>query len=429
MQQVPTLNPSPTSCLHRAPVPVQVKVQEDHPLQYAGAHHLSGLRQLQHLALWANWDDRKEWYLGGYASKEDCTSLPAQLLSALTCLTRLESNVFTVSLPDLSSCVNLQHLVSCMALDGRPQSTHYQQLQPADWSGLAHLTRLTQLRMLNASCWVATPGACEALSKLTGLQVAAAAGLCQNFLPALAACQQLTELIGEWHWAFDKEVRIDAALALPQVVVLGSNNKREDACFQHFPNLRHWRSDVLVDGGQVRLGSVISPPDLHSLCQHCTGLMELVLTAADSSFDAPDLDDQPGRVAALQSLTHLRQLTCLKFTPHDSFELLALVQAACVLEGHSLRELHVSEGNSTEVSRHAWMQLGKLRQLRQLSVEGRGYTYACLAVDAAVFLGALSGCGAVLLSLPGPTWPFEEAPAALRRAGLPAPRVELHGSS
>jgi hypothetical protein len=240
---------------------VQVQQQAQQPLQYAGAYHLSSLTQLKHLAIWADWNNPKEWYLGGYACKEDCPCLPAQLLSSLTSLTRLESNVFLVSLPHLSSCVNLQRLVSCVALDGLPRSGYYQQLRPADWAGLAHLTALTELRMLNACWWATTPEASNALSKLTGLQVAAVAGVCQNFLPALTACQQLTALTGEWHWALQEEKRINDAFVLPQVLALGSNNRREDACFQQFPNLRHWRSDVLVHGGQVKLGSVMSPPD------------------------------------------------------------------------------------------------------------------------------------------------------------------------
>jgi hypothetical protein len=154
--------------------------------------------------------------------------------------------------------------------------------------------------------------------------------------------------------------------------------------------------------------------------------VELVLTAGGSSFDAPGLSDQPQRVAAVQALTSLRQLTCLRFTPYDSCEFLGLVQACCVLEGHSLQELHVSKGSSTQVSAAAWMQLGKLRQLRQLSVNIRAAdTHASLAANTAVFLGTLSGCGAVLLSLPGPIVSFEGGLAALQRAGLPAPQVEV----
>jgi hypothetical protein len=103
------------------------------------------------------------------------------------------------------------------------------------------------------------------------------------------------------------------------------------------------------------------------------------------------------------------------------------VQACCVLEGHSLRELHVTGPRwYSNVTVPAWLKLGQLWQLRKLSVHiACSRTYDALVEQAQVVLSALGGCGStVVLRLPGPVEPFDAALAALREAGLPAPLVE-----
>jgi hypothetical protein len=153
-----------------------------------------------------------------------------------------------------------------------------------------------------------------------------------------------------------------------------------------------------------------------------------VLRASDRTLIGSN--DVVNCAAAIDSMTALQQLTCLKFTPGTDLELLALVRACCVLEGHSLQELHVSEGDirlSIEVvpppATATWIQLVQLRQLRKLAVRiVSRTTHDALAAEAVVFLGALSGCKTVSLRLPSLTFvPFEDARAELSRVGWPVP--------
>lgn len=233
-----------------------------------------------------------------------------------------------------SACVHLQHLAVCTAQSSR-------QLKPADWASLAQLSCLTELCLLNAVFQKASPEACAALSKLTRLQVITAYKLPQTFVPALTACVQLTEIIGTWQPLCNND---RAVVCLPQVLVLNIPTAADDArsCFERFPNVRHLREDVLVDGVHHLYAYAMEPLHLSDLCKHCTHLQRLVLTAAGSSFasDADHLDC----VAAIQSLTALQHLTRLDFTPYDNPEFLALIQSCCVLDDHSLQELHVSDG-------------------------------------------------------------------------------------
>lgn len=381
--------------------------------------HLSGLKQLQHLIIWAQWDEPDEWYYDG----NDWSDSHAQPFAAMPGLTRLESNICGLeALVELSSCRNLQHLAICMT------RTHS---LPVDWASIAVLTQLTQLRLLNASLSEASEKACEAFSKLTRLQVVAAAGWSQDFLPALTACVQLTEISGDWTW-----MRSSAEHALPQVLVLEGIVMPPDRDVSHcaaqmglFPSLRHLRADVLVDGSQYQCSSALAPSDLSCLSRHCTGLQKLVLTARHGTLT----HDMVDCVAAIRSMTSLQHLACLKFTARTNLELLALVRACCVLEGHSLQELHVFEvGMQLFVDQPApaaaaWMQLGQLRQLPTLEVcIASKQTHDALAAEATVFLSALFGCRTVLLRLPCLSFePFENAQAELRRVGWPVQSLNI----
>jgi hypothetical protein len=287
---------------------------------------------------------------------------------------------------------------------------------------------LTQLRLLNIDMPEACSEACAALSKLKKLQIIAAALWHPGSLPAVSACTQLTELCGEWEVGDGS-----AVLPLPQVLVLCG--AWWNAPVELFPNLHHYRASACVDGGPAFEFS-ISPAQLQSLCTHCTSLRELVLTSIGGSLWL--VTDEPGpvaaseRVSAIQSLTALQHLTCLKFTPRDDFELVALVKAACVLEGHSLQELHLNEAGADEnegVSAPAWMQLGQLRQMHKVALRIRtGVTCRDLGAAAFVFLSALYGCRCVHLQLPG--WnpglmdPFMAAVTAAEAAGLQIPKIE-----
>jgi hypothetical protein len=190
----------------------------------------------------------------------------------------------------------------------------------------------------------------------------------------------------------------------------------------------------------MQFDNAVSLEGLQSMCKHCTGLRELDLTAFNSSFDcfredSSDDDDGDtgstlGEAAALQSLTSLQHLTCLKFAPSEDFVLLSLVQACCVLEGHSLRELHVMQGHGhwydVKTSAASWMQLGQLRQLHKLVLVVTRYVlHDSLAKDAAVFLAGLSHSRHVLLKLTGSLDPFVTALEEIKEVGIWAPQVTL----
>jgi hypothetical protein len=214
---------------------------------YEASEHLSGLKKLQHLVIWAHWDEPPEWYYG-----VACAAVPGQPFAAMLGLTRLEFNAFGLdTLEELSSCRNLQQLAVCMTR---------RSLRPADWGSISHLTQLTELRLLNADLTEANAEACEACSKLTKLQVAAAAVWSQAFVPALTACVRLTEVSGDWTW-----VGSSAGHVLPQVLVLegmvipANRVELHGAQLGLFPRLRHLRADVLVDGSQFLVSHVISP--------------------------------------------------------------------------------------------------------------------------------------------------------------------------
>jgi hypothetical protein len=166
-----------------------------------------------------------------------------------------------------------------------------------------------------------------------------------------------------------------------------------------FPSLRQLRADVLVEGSQCPNAFVMSPLDLSHLCMQCTGLQELALTAQIWTLTPYDSLET---VAAIQSMTSLQHLTSLKFTPRNDLALLALVRACCVLEGHSLQQLHVSEGCFTPRQRPgiiaaAWMQLGQMRRLRKLAVRiPLTPTHSDLAGQAAVFM---TGCSVLAVAL------------------------------
>jgi hypothetical protein len=184
------------------------------------------------------------------------------------------------------------------------------------------------------------------------------------------------------------------------------------------------REGVLFDGTQHELEVGLSTSDLLSVVQHCTGLRDLLLAAEEESLWASD--EEPSTVAAIQSLTRLQHLTRLVFTPGNSRDHLALVQACRVLEGHSLRELHITESTLAEVELAAWLQLGQLQWLHKLLVQLVDSDLSdSLAKDAEIFLSSLSGCRSVHLCLPGSTEPFSTALAALEEAGMPAPTVVL----
>jgi hypothetical protein len=415
---------SPNQTMLHARVPLQFEAEKT---WYGVVRQLSGLKQLQHLAIWAkDWDftycdHRYNWY-GGWPE------LPYQLLSSLTALTRLETNICDVSsLAAVSSCVNLQHLLACLESGNMEVETDNHELEPEHWEHLAPLTRLTELWLMNVGFISAIPEACDALSKLSRLQVVAAAHWSSKFLPALAACVRLTEICGDWTGGECPGV------AMPQVLVLSGAH---GAQLEYFPNVSHYRVDVCVDGlPALPSFCMLSPLYLQSMCMHCTGLKELDLTAIDSSLSravvGPHVElsacSAGMHAAAIRSLTSLHQLTCLKFTPGDNLQLLSLVQACCVLEGHSL---HVNQGLEPtgffDMSAGAWLQLGQLRQLRKLSVE-IGCQQICdhLGKEALAFLSAVSRCGSVVLKLLGSSLPYEAALVALREAGMPVPHVDL----
>jgi hypothetical protein len=127
---------------------------------------------------------------------------------------------------------------------------------------------------------------------------------------------QLTEICGGWDESSEWP-----GFTLPRVLVLSkAMGKLRANCF---PNLRHFRANVAIDGvREWDNDNNISPAYLQSTCKHCTGLRELDLTAHNSSFAWRDLDAAPPEssaeeVAAVQSLTSLRHLTRLSFTPSD----------------------------------------------------------------------------------------------------------------
>lgn len=391
------------------------------PGDYAAVQHLSSLTQLEQLGIWVSeWeqDDRAARYYGDKA----WPVLPAQLLSTLTGLSRLGSDLFAVeSLGSIGSCVRLQQLSVCVRQDSR-------QLGPDDWAGLAQLTCLTELRLPNAHMFEASSEACAALGKLSKLQLMGAAWWSPAFLPALTACVQLTQICGMWGSATGVE-HAGATSVLPQVSVLTGT---AGSCpVGSFPDLSKFQGAWLADGWEFLYLSFGSPSILESLSQHCTKLVELDMTAASSSVarqqhDPVEATASRVRVAAIQSLTSLQHLTCLKFTPPDDCELVALVHACSVLEGHSLQELHLNEGDALRgVTAAAWMQLRQLRALPKLFLQFRSNTTSTqLAKDAFVFFSALSGCGSVQLRLSYPSMIriFSNALRELRQAGLPAPQ-------
>lgn len=297
---------------------------------YAAVHHLSFLTQLQHLSIGGKWYNNSRYRNNSSILRP---VLPPQLLPAMSGLRSLESNLYSVgTLTGLSCCANLQHLKVCLNADST-------KLGPDDWAGLAGLTALTQLCLLNVELLDATPEACTALSKLTRLQIAAAFKWSQAFLPALTACVQLTEVFGRWQWLDSSE---RAAVTLQRLLVLNTPGVTEGppARYECFPNLRCLRQDVEVDSTPCLPDAAMHPSDLWSLCQHCTSLRELLLPADYYSLE-PETNGL-SCVAAIQSLTSLRLLTRLDFTPASGHELMALVQACCVLEGHSLQELRIT---------------------------------------------------------------------------------------
>jgi hypothetical protein len=414
-------------------------VQNTNPLQDVGLHQLSGLTQLQHLAIrMHDWDDgeRKQHY--DLYEGIDMLTDAVPSVYGLTALTRLETDLSSgLTLFGISSCVSLQHLAVCVS-DG---------LQPQEWGYLAPLTRLTQLRLLGAILEEPTPEAFAALSGLTKLQAAAASTWSPGFLLALTNNRQLTEIGGSWQHDDSSESSGPPGWDLPHVLTLSPGLCTPP--FELFPNLRHFRADKFLLEHPNPDPATIHDVTLHSLCRDCTGLRELVLTAGDKGLvgsfyesqyiilpmGAPPAAYSSGCTAALQALTSLQRLTCLKFCPSSKYELLALVQACSVLERHSLQEVHVVErstGSFGQPQGHgrlnaaAWSQLGRLRRLRLLSVvitcQG---TYRRLVREADVFLSALSGCGPVVLHLPGYTAPFDAALFELQAAGVPAPHVEL----
>jgi hypothetical protein len=274
----------------------------------------------------------------------------------------------------------------------------------------------------------ACPAACEALRGLTNLQQAAPAYWAPEFLPALTACVQLTCISGQWKEAGS----VFAGVPLPQVYELFTAGGT--APFRFFGNLQTLRASITVDTCAIAALVVEPAAYLPSLCRHCTALRELQLDAdrvgIPAGADQPAAVDSRARVVAVQTLSALQHLTLLVFTPRDNTEQLALVKACCVLEQHSLREPHLSQGLDTSVTPAGWMQLGKLAQLRQLSLRLRDpVVIQPLAEEAFVFLSALSGCEFVSLRLPGGYGEvadkFHEALAALSEAGLPAPQLDF----
>jgi hypothetical protein len=230
-------------CRLFAHVPVQI---ED-ACVYDAVHHLSSLRHLQHLAFWAD-----DWVGDEHMERFDSVAgfpiLPQQLLSSLTALTRLESNLFDVeSLAAVSSCVNLQHLSVCL-------EQHFESTAQQQWAALAPLTRLTELRLLNAYIKTASPQACETLKGLSRLQCMGVGLLGPTFAPALTECLQLTEICGEWA---QSSKCVEAVLL--QVRVL--SGAAGDAPFECFPQLSHLHADTYVDGVPA-IWSLITRPTL-----------------------------------------------------------------------------------------------------------------------------------------------------------------------
>jgi hypothetical protein len=220
-----------------------------------------------------------------------------------------------------------------------------------------------------------------------------------------------------------------AGVALPQVLALSGACRTPPA--QYLSNLHHFHGNTCIDGCPFYDLCVLPSSELQLLCKHCTNLQELAVTAHHGSIAPEGDDDQVPEycvtVAAIGSLTSLQQLTCLKFTPRDDFELVALVTACCVLESHSLQELHMSESTELKVTPGAWLQLSQLRQLRQLTLKltFRGtFEYYSRAAEAALLVSALSGSKNVSLQLPigggDLSGVITEAVAAVLEAGLPA---------
>lgn len=391
----------------------------------AAVQHLSSLTQLEQLGICASgWSqgDRAAWYYGDRL----WPVLPSQLLSGLTALTQLEGNFFAVDLPaSIGSCMRLQKLAVCLRHDS-------QQLGVDGWACLARLTCLTELRLLNAHMFEASSEACAALRKLSKLQLIGAACWSPAILPALTACVQLSQICGKWI-ATSARAYAPATAVLPGVTVLAG---AAGACpFESFPNLSSFQGACLADGLEFLHPGFGLPSILESLSQHCTNLCELDMTASSSSvagraYHSAEAAARSVRVAAIRSLTALQHLTCLKFTPRDDYELVALGHACSVLEGHSLQELHLNQGRNSEVTAAAFMQLRHLRALPKLFLHLVSQdAITDLATDALMFLSALSGCRAVQLRLPVFCEPpmlrkFTTALKDLRDAGLPAPQFD-----
>jgi hypothetical protein len=109
----------------------------------AATVQLKSLTQLEQLIIWvADWE---EDFRTKYFDAGPQTFFTNELLSSLTALTRLESNLFSVeSLAAVSSCVGLQHLGICLSED-------ITQMASAEWAFLAQLSGLKSLRLMNAT--------------------------------------------------------------------------------------------------------------------------------------------------------------------------------------------------------------------------------------------------------------------------------------
>jgi hypothetical protein len=78
---------------------------------YEAVRHLSGLSQLQHLVIWAQWDEPTEWYY----STINWSAPPTLPFAGMPWLTQLECNACGLEgLEGLISCHKLQHLSICL---------------------------------------------------------------------------------------------------------------------------------------------------------------------------------------------------------------------------------------------------------------------------------------------------------------------------
>lgn len=336
----------------------------------------------------------------------------ATVLAGLSDLTALRFDWCLVpAIHSVSSCNKLKYLTLC-GPDGQEE-----ELGSEEWDSIACLSRLTCLKLFNATLLTATPEACAALSKLSNLQQLAAWRLCIDFLPALQLCSQLTCIRGVWQSGVDSSA---VAIELPSVREL--SGVQGVAPFQVFPNLQ-----------VVEQAAALPCAVWLSLCKHGTSLRELRVKPCGAS--GTFTHSLPAAVALEEGALVVRSLSSLRCVEHLSFkvccnaELIGLVDVASKLLQHRLQHLDVRAACQGQVVGAGALvsQWGKLSGLQQLSLHIRDPSVA-VALEThfpEVCLAAMSGIHKVRLCMPneGSIAAFEATASVFAEAGLPKPLV------